>query len=165
VEDTLKNIKQNGEIVYAMTNQTNENGEIEELAVTDSSSSNMYSVYAGTVNLIKVAHAKKALKLNFTKGDTAAEDLFIYDIPCKYNTTNSSSSSTVLSSLNLSAFVKMDDTARDNAESGLLSNSTDISVDWEKLQNYKDVATYEEKHIEFHNQVAQALIKCDPFTV
>lgn len=165
IYDTLVNLKQNGEILDAMTNVTNEFGEIAELDVSAASESNMYDVYVGSFNHIKVAHAKKSVVCNYTKGDTAADDMFVYDIIVNYNLTNSTILRTVLCSLDFSNFVKIADADRTATASGVLSSSSNISIDWDKLSSYKDLSTYLTVHQNLHNSVNDALVAVKPFTL
>jgi hypothetical protein len=163
VNTSLNNIKQNGDILNAMTNVTTESGEIAELAVAAAAESNMYAVYVGSINHLKIAHAKKTLILNYVKGAAADADTFIYDVIVKYNNTNSEGLPTVLCSINVSDFVSMATAARAAAATGELSSSADISVDWDKLSSYKDLSDYLEKHNDLHDEVESAIVATKPF--
>lgn len=163
INDSLVNLKQNGEIINAMTNVTNENGEIAELDVATSAESNMFAVYQGSFNHLKIAHAKKALVLNYSKGATAADDTFIYDVIVRYNNTNSATLTTVLCSIEVSDFVKIDEAERDASATGVLANSADLAVDWSKLAALKDLSAYLQKHNEFHDEVENAIVATRPF--
>ena len=165
IYDTVLNLKQNGEIIDAMTNVTDEIGQIAELSVADSADSNMYEVYVGSFNHIKVAHAKKSVVCHFSKGASAAEDSFIYDIIVRYNNTNSGTLKTVLCTLDLSPFVKMADADRDATDAGELENSSNISIDWVKLAALKDLSTYLTAHQLFHNSVNDAMVAVKPFAL
>jgi hypothetical protein len=164
VKDSLDNLKENGDILLAMTNVTNADGEIAELAVATSAESNMFSVYSGSFNHLKIAHAKKSLVCNYTKGATAAADTIIYDIIVNYNYTNSTIQQTVLCSLDVSDFVSYAVASREAAVSGVLANSTNLSVDWNKLTALKDLSSYLTAHQDFHNSVKQAIIAVKPFS-
>jgi hypothetical protein len=162
--DTFKNLEQNGKISLAMTSITNEVGEVYELAVATAAESNICDVYKGSFNHLKIAHAKKSLVCNYVKGATAAEDTIIYDVVINYNNTNSTTSPTVLCSINVSDFVSISDAARATAVTGVLANSTDLDVDWDnKLKTYKNLSTYLTKHNTFHNSIKQALAASKPF--
>ena len=147
-----------------MTNVTNESGEIAELAVATSAESNMYEVYVGSFNHFKVAHAKKALICNYTKGATAAEDVISYDVIVRYNNTNSATLSTVLCSIDVSDFVKVKDANRDTTDAGALSNSANLEISWSKLAELKDLSAYLEKHNELHDQIEVAITAVKPFS-
>lgn len=164
VKDSLDNLKENGEILLAMTSVTNASGEISELAVATSAESNMFSVYSGSFNHLKIAHAKKQIVCNYTKGLTSATDTIIYDIIVKYNNTNSATLQTVLCSLDVSAVVSVKTAARDGAATGELANSNDLEVDWTKLSGLKDLSSYLTVHNNFHNEVRQAIIAVKPFS-
>lgn len=164
VKDSLDNLKENGEILLAMTNVTNASGEISELAVATSAESNMFSVYEGSFNHLKIAHAKKQIVCNYTKGASAADDTIIYDIIVRYNNTNSATLQTVLCSLDVSDFVSVKVASRAAAATGVLANSSDLEVDWDKLTALKDLSAYLTSHNEFHNQIRQAIIAVKPFS-
>jgi hypothetical protein len=164
VKDSLDNLKENGDILLAMTNVTNANGEISELAVATSAESNMFSVYAGSFNHLKIAHAKKSLVCNYTKGISPAADTIIYDIIVKYNYTNSTVNNTVLCSLDVSDFVSIKTASREAAVTGALATSTDLEVDWTKLTALKDLSSYLTVHQDFHTAVKQAIIAVKPFS-
>ena len=164
VKDSLDNLKENGDILLAMTNVTNANGEISELAVATSAESNMFAVYSGSFNHLKIAHAKKSLVCNYTKDATAADDTIIYDIIVKYNQTNSTVNNTVLCSLDVSDFVSVKTASREAAVYGVLANSTDLEVDWTKLAGLKDLSSYLTAHQDFHTEVKQAIIAVKPFS-
>jgi len=163
VSDFLSNVKSNNTTALAMTNNTDENGLIAELTVATSAESNIYAVFQGTFNHFKIAHAKKQLDCNYVKGATAADDTFIYDVIVKYNTSTSSINKTVLCSIDLSAFISIESVARDAAVSGLLANSADLSVDWDKLSAMTDVSVYLTAHNNFNNAVRNALVSVSPF--
>jgi hypothetical protein len=159
---SLNNIKQNGEILLAMTNVTDESGQIAELAGT-SAESNMLDVYEGTFNHFKIAHAKKSLVCNYTKGADAAGDVISYDIIIKYNNTNSATLPTVLCSLNVSAFIKVKDAERDGLDTGVVASSDDFEVSWDKLTALKDLSSYLTAHNDFHDAVNVAITAVKPF--
>ena len=163
--DTLLNLKQNGEILDAMTNVTDVDGKIAELTVATAAESNMNDVYVGSFNHIKVAHAKKSIVCNYVKGATAADDTFIYDIIVRYNNTNSGTLLTVLCTLDLSPFVQIAAADRDDTDSGELENSGNISISWEKLSALNDLSTYLTAHEAFHNSVNDALVAVKPFAI
>ena len=163
IYDTLQNCKQNGVILEAMTSVTDVDGNIAELTVATAAESNMMDVFMGTVNHFKVAHAKKILILDYVKGATAADDSFVYSIIVKYNNTNSGTLSTVLSKLDLSAFVKIADADRDATDSGELPNSNNISVSWDLVSAKSDLSTYLTAHQLFHNAINDAIVACKPF--
>jgi len=164
MKDSLDNLKENGDILLAMTSVTNADGEISELAVATSAESNMFSVYEGSFNHLKIAHAKKQIVCNYTKGATAAADTIIYDIIVRYNNTNSATLQTVLCSLNVSSFVSVKTAARDAAATGVLANSTDLEVSWAKLNALKDLSSYLTVHNNFHSAVREAIIAVKPFS-
>lgn len=164
MKDSLDNLKENGDILLAMTSVTNADGEISELAVATSAESNMFSVYEGSFNHLKIAHAKKQIVCNYTKGATAAADVVSYDIIVRYNNTNSATLQTVLCSLNVSSFVSVKTAARDAAATGVLANSTDLEVSWTKLNALKDLSSYLTVHNNFHSAVREAIIAVKPFS-
>jgi hypothetical protein len=164
VKDSLDNLKENGEILLAMTSVTNASGEISELAVATSAESNMFQVYEGSFNHLKIAHAKKQIVCNYTKGETVAADVIIYDLIVRYNNTNSATLQTVLCSLNVSSFVSIKTAARTTAATGILANSADLEVDWDKLTALKDLSSYLTVHNNFHSGVREAIIAVKPFS-
>lgn len=164
VKDSLDNLKENGEILLAMTSVTNANGEISELAVATSAESNMFQVYEGSFNHLKIAHAKKQIICNYVKGETAAADSIIYDLIVRYNNTNSATLQTVLCSLNVSSFVSVKTASREAAASGVLASSADLEVDWTKLTALKDLSSYLTIHNNFHSAVREAIIAVKPFS-
>jgi hypothetical protein len=161
---SLTNIKQNGEILLAMTNVTNENGEIAELAVATPAESNMYEVYVGSFNHFKIAHAKKALICNFTKGADETGDIISYDVIVRYNNTNSETLPTVLCSIDVSDFVRVKPADREALDEGVLSNSIKLEVAWSKLAALKDLSAYLTMHSEFHDAVNTAITAVKPFS-
>jgi hypothetical protein len=163
IKDSLDNLKENGDILLAMTNVTNADGEISELAVATSAESNMFSVYSGSFNHLKIAHAKKSVICNYVKGATAADDTIVYDIIVKYNNTNSAVLQTVLCSLDVSDFVSVKTANREATVTGVLANSTNLEVDWTKLTALKDLSSYLTAHLELHNSIKQAIIAVKPF--
>ncbi len=161
--ESLVNIDENGKIIEAMISKTNELGEITELAVATEAASNVCDVFKGTINHLKILHAKKSLICKYVKGATAPEDTIIYEVIVKYNTTNSTTSPTVLCTIDVSDFVSMDSTARATAATGTLANSTDLAVDWTKLTAMKDMSTYLDVHNEFHNSIKESLTATKAF--
>jgi hypothetical protein len=164
MKDSLDNLKENGDILLAMTSVTNASGEISELAVATSAESNMFSVYEGSFNHLKIAHAKKQIVCNYVKGETVAADTIIYDIIVRYNNTNSATLQTVLCSLNVSSVVSVKTASREAAATGVLANSTDLEVDWTKLTALKDLSSYLTVHNNFHSAVREAIIAVKPFS-
>lgn len=161
--DSLVNLDNNGRIMEAMASVTNEVGEISELAVLTEAESNICDVYKGSFNHLKIAHTKKTLICNYFKAVAPADDIIIYDVIIRFNSTNSTTLPTVLCSLNVSSFVSMDAGSRDAAETGVLANSANLAVDFTKLAAMKNISTYLVAHNNFHNAVKQALIAAKPF--
>ena len=165
--ESLVNIDENRKIIEAMITKTNEDGEISELAVAAEAQSNVCDVFKGSFNHLKILHAKKSLICNYVKGATAPEDTIIYDVIVKYNTTNSTTSPTVLCTIDVSSFVSRtfaDEAARATASSGVLPNSTNLAVDFSKLAALKDMTAYLDVHNEFHDSIKESLLATKAFT-
>jgi hypothetical protein len=155
--NTLINLEKNSEIILSLIKDTDENGDIVELLVSDKAKSNIYDVFVGSFNHIKIAHAKKSIVCNYFKGDDAKDDTFIYDIIIKYYNSNSTTSSTNLYSIDFSSFISIDATVRNTTTTGKITNSTDLSIDWDKLSAMNNVATFLTNYNIFYNSIKQAI--------
>lgn len=163
--NTLINLEKNSEIILSLIKDTDENGDIAELLVTDKAKSNIYDVFVGSFNHIRIAHAKNSIVCNYFKGDDAKDDTIIYDIIIKYYNSNSTTSSTILYSIDFSSFVSIDATKRNTTTTGKITTSTDLSIDWVKLSAMNNVATFTNKHNIFYNSIKQAIAVVKPFAL
>jgi hypothetical protein len=180
--DSLKNIEANNKIIEAMATVTDDIGEIAELKPTNTvinvvdgvdvishvprpkEESNIYDVYSGTFNILKLLHAKKYLECNYVKGATEADDTIVYDTIVRYNKTNSTTAKTVLSSINVTSFFSIKSANRAAAVTGKLANSDTIEVDWEKLSALTDPSAYITKHNKFNDDIRTSIHASKPFS-
>lgn len=180
--DSLKNIEANGKIVEAMTSVTDDDGLILELkfshSVTtvvngadvvtevpnDKDESNIYEVYTGTYNIIKLLHAKKYLVCNYSKGATAADDTIKYDIIVRFNKTNNTTDTTVLSSIDATPFFSIKTADRDAAVTGVLTSSAIIEPSWKKLSDLTDPSAFLTAHNKFYDDIKASIIATKPFS-
>jgi hypothetical protein len=180
--DSLKSIEANGKIVEAMTTVTDDEGRILELKPTTSvttvvngadvitevpnnkDDSNIYEVYTGTYNIIKLLHAKKNLVCNYVKGATEADDTITYDIIVRYNKTNNTTDKTVLSSINATPFFSIKSAERGAQVTGELNSSSIIEVSWDKLSALTDPSDYTREHNKFYDAVKASITATKPFS-
>ena len=163
--NTLINLEKNSEIISSLIKDTDENGDIAELLVTDKAKSNIYDVFVGSFNHIKIAHAKKSIVCNYFKGDDAKDDTFIYDIIIKYCNTNNTTLLTNLYSIDFSSFISIDTTTRNTTTTGKITTSADLSIDWSKLSAMNNMTTFITKHNIFYNSIKQSIIVVKPFAL
>ena len=83
----------------------------------------------------------------------------------KYYNSNSTTSSTILYSIDFSSFVSIDATARNTTTTGKITNSADVSIDWDKLSAMNNMATFLTNYNIFYNSIKKAIAVVKQFAL